>query len=61
MLILFFKTGPFAYNGVVGFWLPTVAFFAWVLVMTWLVITEVNKDHAEAVARLETRPPELVH
>ncbi|BBY83747.1 hypothetical protein H7I53_27030 [Mycolicibacterium pulveris] len=61
VLILFFKTGPFAYNGVVGFWLPTVAFFAWVLVMTWLVITEVNKDHAEAVARLETRPPELVH
>lgn len=57
VLILFFKTGPFAYNGVVGFWLPTVAFFAWVIVFTWLVIKDVNDEHAEAVAALAPAQP----
>ncbi len=57
VLILFFKTGPFAYNGLVGFWLPTVAFFAWVLVLTWLVIKDVNDEHAEAVAELAPAQP----
>ena len=50
VLILFFKTGPFAYDGVIGFWLPTVAFFAWVMVMSWLVVKDVNAEHAELLA-----------
>jgi hypothetical protein len=55
VLILFFKRGPFAYDGLVGFWIPTVAFFAWVIVMTWLVVKDVDAEHAELVAALDDR------
>lgn len=55
VLILFFKRGPFAYDGLVGFWIPTVAFFAWVIVMTWLVVKDVDAEHAELVAALSER------
>ncbi|CUU59720.1 hypothetical protein Ga0074812_13118 [Parafrankia irregularis] len=33
-LLTFFKTGPFAYHGVLVFWIPILVFFAWMLVMT---------------------------
>ena len=32
-LILFFKTGPFAWNGVFTFWLPLSIFSLWFIVM----------------------------
>ena len=35
---LFAKSGPFAYNGLVPWWIPTVTFFLWALVMTPLTI-----------------------
>ncbi|HWJ09300.1 MAG TPA: hypothetical protein VNS46_07985 [Nocardioides sp.] len=37
-LAVFFKTGPFAWNGVVGFYLPVGAFVVWLLVMTHLML-----------------------
>lgn len=33
-LIPFFKTGPFAWDGAFGFWIPAVAFFGFFTVMT---------------------------
>ncbi len=33
-LVLFFKHGPFAWNGVVGLYIPLVAFAIWILSMT---------------------------
>lgn len=33
-MILFFKHGPFSWNGIVALWLPFVAFFVWIIVMS---------------------------
>jgi len=38
VLAVFFKTGPFAWNGLVGFWIPVVLFGAGMSVNTWLLI-----------------------
>ncbi|WP_131772027.1 MULTISPECIES: hypothetical protein [Protofrankia] len=35
ILMLFFKTGPFAYHGVLVFWIPLFIFGVWLLVMAW--------------------------
>jgi hypothetical protein len=32
-LLVFFKTGPFAWDGLVSFWIPLFDFFPWTLVM----------------------------
>jgi hypothetical protein len=43
-LMLFAKTGPFAFDGVITFWVPNVAFFGWIFVMTWLVIKAIRRE-----------------
>jgi hypothetical protein len=58
-LMLFFKTGPFAFDGVVTFWVPNVAFFGWIIVMTWLVIKAIRAEERRQVAgRLTVRGDE---
>ena len=37
-LCVFYKTGPFSYNGAITWWVPTVSFFFWVVVMAVLMI-----------------------
>lgn len=44
VMALFFKSGPFSYNGVFPWWVPTVMFFLWALVMTPLTITAVRNE-----------------
>lgn len=39
----FFKTGPFAWDGLLVFWVPILAFFAWIVVMAWAVSRAVDK------------------
>lgn len=34
-LIFFFYGGPFAWNGILGFWLPVVALMAWFILMAY--------------------------
>jgi hypothetical protein len=46
-LILFFKTGPWAWNGLVGFFIPLTALVTWMLSMTWTVHQALNKQIAE--------------
>ena len=43
-VIPFFTTGPFAWNGVVGFWIPATVFGLWMLVMWWMTLRAVGTD-----------------
>ena len=40
--LIYFKTGPFAWNGIFSWWLPAADFFAWFLLMTVLTIKAIN-------------------
>ncbi|AKH69297.1 hypothetical protein IMCC21906_01620 [Spongiibacter sp. IMCC21906] len=33
-MVLFFKDGPFSWHGIVALWIPFVAFFLWILIMS---------------------------
>jgi hypothetical protein len=41
-LLTFFKTGPFAWNGLLSFWLAATVFGSWFLVMTWATLRAIN-------------------
>lgn len=44
-MILFFKSGPLAYNGIIALYLPLVAFFGWMVAMTFVVVSDVLRQH----------------
>ena len=48
-VIPFVKTGPFAYNGLFGFWLIATVFFAWVAGQYWFTLKAVKKQATAAV------------
>ncbi len=35
---VFFRTGPIAWNGLIAFWLLALAFFVWMLTMSWAML-----------------------
>jgi hypothetical protein len=37
-LILFFKDGPFAWHGIVALWIPYIAYFGWIWVMSFALL-----------------------
>ncbi|MGR8921033.1 MAG: hypothetical protein ACU85V_15565 [Gammaproteobacteria bacterium] len=41
-LVTFFKAGPFAWNGIIGFWVPLTAFLLWYLVMFFALLKAVR-------------------
>lgn len=43
-LIFFFKTGPLAWDGLFGWWIPLFDFFAWILVTFYLLRRAVIAD-----------------
>ena len=45
-LIPFFKRGPFAWNGLFGFWLAAVSFFGWIFVMWWATVRAIRLQAA---------------
>jgi hypothetical protein len=49
-LIIVFKTGPFAWTGIISFWLVFIVFSAWVIVTTFMLMF--------AVKRQATDPPD---
>lgn len=42
----FFRTGPFAWDGILAFWLAASAFFAWLLVMCWQLLRAINAQES---------------
>ena len=41
-LIVFFQTGPFAWNGLFTWWIPAAAFFGWMIVMAGLMLRAIS-------------------
>jgi hypothetical protein len=39
---IFFKSGAFSYNGVFVWWIPTLAFFGWIVVMAVLTLRAIH-------------------
>jgi hypothetical protein len=49
-LMLFFKTGAFAYNGLIAMYVPLAVFFVWIIVMTVTGLRALGALEAEPVA-----------
>src|SRR5581483_3345724 len=52
-LVIFFHTGPFAWNGILAFWVVAVLFGAWFIVMTFVLLQAIkrtNRGAAEPVS-----------
>jgi hypothetical protein len=43
-LMLFFKTGPFSYRGLIAMYIVVTVFFAWMTTMTVLLIRAIKRD-----------------
>lgn len=39
-----FKAGPFAWNGVLAFWIPAGAFGAWIVIIFWAMNRAISRD-----------------
>jgi hypothetical protein len=46
------RTGPFAWNGLLGFWAPLAIFSVWFAVLVTQLITCINKQAAEPESRI---------
>ena len=44
LIVPFFKTGPFAWDGIIGFWVPLVDFGAWIWVMFFLLRKGIKQE-----------------
>jgi hypothetical protein len=53
--LFFFKTGPFAWNGVLGFWIPLTVFCTWFLAMVYVIRRAVLQEMHSAVPDAELR------
>jgi hypothetical protein len=51
-VLLFFKSGPLAYHGLLGYWVPLFAFGGWMLAMAWAI-----RESALAEATLAEAAP----
>jgi hypothetical protein len=49
-LIEFFKTGPFAYDGIISFWMVWFIFFGWIIGMTAIVLRACTAEKRRQLA-----------
>ena len=45
-MVIFFKDGPFSWHGIVAMYLPFIAFFAWIAVMSWVMIKIAHDENS---------------
>jgi hypothetical protein len=45
--VVFFKSGPLAWNGLLTWWIPLSVYGAWLVVMAWLLLRAINRDTAD--------------
>jgi hypothetical protein len=45
--VAFFKTGPFTWHGLIGFWVPTVTYGNWFLIMFFMLRRAARREVAE--------------
>lgn len=55
-LMIFFKSGPFAYNGFISLYAATGCFFIWVMVMSGLTIQSIRREGRAAAGTQPTQP-----
>jgi hypothetical protein len=56
-LIGFFKTGPFTYSGIIGFWFDVTIFFGWMVVMTVMTFRVVNEQERRQRGNVSSDKP----
>jgi hypothetical protein len=44
VLSVYFKTGPFSWNGIIGFWIPTLVFVAGTCMNAWLLHRRISYE-----------------
>lgn len=49
----FLRTGPFAWNGLLSFWIAATAFFMWLLIMTALTLRAIDGDANTSLATVK--------
>jgi hypothetical protein len=44
-----FKSGPFAWNGLVGFWCPALGFSVWITALAFALLRAIRHQAKEAL------------
>ena len=44
VLLPFLQSGPFAWNGIIGFWLVATCFFGWIVLMWWATVRAIRNN-----------------
>jgi hypothetical protein len=59
-ILSFFKVGPFAWNGVLTFWVAMVAYISWTVVMSiWTVKATYRVEQEDQTLHISTESPDL--
>ena len=43
---MIFNEGPLAWNGIIAFWIPLVAFSAWIIAITVVMLRSISAEQA---------------
>jgi hypothetical protein len=47
--VTLFHDGPLAWNGVIGFWVPVVAFFIWIVAVAVVLLRAIDREPADSL------------